>query len=278
MDDKESKEAIGYDSHMNRIDSIPNRLESGRSIGGRPNYFPQNGLQFANNVPAHGIRSQHISNLSFNKLHGGTLHLGNLNNVDGVFELQNSAGSKIVTMGTNGIKVTNGLGTNIVTVDSTGILVNTGSIVVKNSAGSTIIDSSGLNSISSFPSAAFTAGAGQTIVNTESDIGTTTGTIVTARSSKYLFLSNVSSDLVFSTTTGVNEVFFNLNGTNQSPSGQMGGNHGSGHNTILNSTIALSHLITLGAGTHTIKLRLKNNNAAGATILGASLVYVALGA
>ena len=206
------------------------------------------------------VTSAKINDFSFNQGTGGTLTLGGTNNGNGVLSVNNSAGTNVVTLNNNGLTVTNGL------------------ITVQNDSGSTVIDSKGLNSLATFQSVAFTYGGTQTITNTEADITNTTGTIVVTRQSNYLFLTNVDNTLVFSTTNGANQVYFNLNGTNQSPSGRMGATHAQAHNTTLETTIALTHLITLATGTHTIKLRMSNNNAAGATVESASLVYIALGA
>lgn len=150
-------------------------------------------------------------------------------------------------------------------------------VEIQNSSGNSVVDTTGVSSSINFPGNALTYGGTQSIVNTEADITSTLGTIVLTREAKYLFLINVDSTLTYSTTNGQNTVYFNLNGTNQTPFGRMGATHASAHNTIMEASIAFYQVHTLAAGTHTVKLRLANNNAAGATVEAAQLVYVGLG-
>lgn len=158
-----------------------------------------------------------------------------------------------------------------------GQVFTTTGIEVQNSVGSTVVDTSGVNSFLNFAGTALTYGGTQSIINTEADITSTTGTIVVSRQTQFLFLINVDSTLVYSTTNGANTVYFNLNGTNQTPFGRMGATHAQAHNTTLEASIAFYNIQTLAAGTHTVKLRLANNNASGATVEAAQLVYLSLG-
>src|SRR3990167_4802500 len=157
-----------------------------------------------------------------------------------------------------------------------GIAYTSQGIEISAPSGSIIVDPQGVNSLFNFQSNSFVFAGTQTVTNETADIGSTTGTIVVARESKFLFLTSVSSDLVYSTTNGKNQARFVLNGTNQSPIGEFGASHGQAHNTSLLSSIAFNNLVTLGAGTHTVKLTLQNNNASGAIITNASLTYISL--
>ena len=267
---------IGYDDHLRRITALSTDITTGfefdtqndrdiiRKVHMGTAIIGSAQIEDASITNAKianlAVTSAKINDFSFNQGTGGTLTLGGTNNGNGLLNVQNQAGA------------------NIVTLNNTGMTVTDGSILIQNSSGSSVIDSNGVNSLTNFQSNAFVLSGTQTITNTESDINNTTGTIIVGRSSKYLFITNVNADLVYGGTTAKsNIVYFNLDGTNQDPVAKVNGFNGDGQNTILKTTYGLTHLVTLDPGTHVVKLRLKNDNAGGANISDASLVYVALG-
>lgn len=80
----------------------------------------------------------------------GTIILGSGRDGVAVLSVRGTTGSEVARIDKNGISISNNLGTNIVTVNDQGIVVNTGNIIIKDANGSTVIDANGLNSINNF--------------------------------------------------------------------------------------------------------------------------------
>lgn len=107
-----------------------NRLQSKNSLANRGRFTT--GQEFSANTEGNAISTYNVQTLNFGKLKGGTATLGGTTNGDGLLVINNAGGTEIVR------------------ADSTGITVNEGSIVIKNSSGSTTFDASGIVSVPNF--------------------------------------------------------------------------------------------------------------------------------
>ncbi len=118
----------------NRKLNLDSSLVSTNSLA---NQIPptKTGFEFQSEVNRGAITLNKIRNFSFSSGSGGTLTLGGTDNGDGVMIVRDSGG------------------TTKVTIDNTGILVTDGNITIQNSAGGTVLDSAGIVSTTSFPSA-----------------------------------------------------------------------------------------------------------------------------
>lgn len=220
------------------------------------------------NLKNASITNAKLDTFSFNKGSGGTLVLGGTANGNGIFSLKNAGGTEIIGM------------------DNSGMMINSGKITVKDSNGTTVMDSSGLFSTNVFRSDSVSSGA----VNS-----TTSGTAVDIPNSSLTTPSFTRNTRVL--------VFF-LNSTYLS--GQSGGDYAglintyltidNSHYTTLNHqgysvsgdasavdvlTQSGQYIATLGSGTHTIKMQWKitqtSGNNAQANSLGFDIGYVVLG-
>ena len=86
------------------------------------------------NLIGSGISAKNITSefMSFNRAKGGTLNLGGFNNLNGIFALKDSEGIDKVTM------------------DKDGIIIDKGSMTVKDQNSKTVIDAQGLVSTNNF--------------------------------------------------------------------------------------------------------------------------------
>ena len=166
--------------------------------------------------------------MSASLIGGGTLNLGGTNNQSGVFSLKDEGGTEKITM------------------DKTGMTVNDGKITIKDSAGSSIIDSTGLNSLTTFgnSSSVYMPDLPDITTTSYTDIGSATTNIVTSRSANVLLLVGA----VGNTTSGVNagNIRITLGGTTLTPVMIFG-------NTFTHKFI--SSVSIAGAGTTAYKLQ-----------------------
>lgn len=132
-------------------------------------------------------RSHTITNLpkaiSFDKLQGGTLILGGDNNVNGDLAIENAAGQVVVN------------------IDTTGIAIKNGNIVIFNDSGQVSFDGSGIRSTANFASNQVTGNPVQTTTNTTyTDVTGSSFTIsVTKQTVKVLF--NITTAIGMSNPT-----------------------------------------------------------------------------
>ncbi len=83
------------------------------------------------NIPPGLIKSRHIDSITWNQGQGGTLILGGLADVSGVFSLVNASSVEIISMTKDGLILKDSSGNTIVTLDADGIAVAaTGDITV----------------------------------------------------------------------------------------------------------------------------------------------------
>jgi len=203
------------------------------------------------------IGTANIGTLTFNEISGGTAVLGGTANGDGVLSINNSAGSEVVRGDSDGI-------------------------TVKTLAGTTIIDGSGLVSLANFASDQVSgSGSGTITSETFVDIASGSLSIVLGRTSRVYFSYTLNGYHIDFDGMLVGRL---VDGTTQiGPSIQT---HGSGPDSGADSpeTTSCSFISSLTAGTHTVKLQLRQNNTGGTAFITSGLTsnsflvnYVVLG-
>lgn len=196
------------------------------------------------------IGSAQVGTLSFNNISGGTATLGGTTNGNGLMQVLNASGGTVVQ------------------VDNTGISVTGGSVSIKNASGSTIIDSSGLNGLSTFQYGQGSAVTYQDItsVGTASYTDITNGsvTVVLARQSN-VFLTSTITGKHNNDGDGIGVIRFTDGGTEIGPHILIR-TFGTGEFSIAD-THSASFITTLSAGTHAIKLQATQNNISGTLTL-----------
>lgn len=210
------------------------------------------------------IGTAQIGTLSFNQITGGTATLGGTTNGNGLLNVKDASGS------------------NIVTLDNSGIMVNNGSITIKNSGGTSIIDSSGLISTANFINGAYSAtGVANFTGTSPTDVTGGSLTFVLSRTSNVL--TAISANVDFFPTPGGGGyggiVYLTIDGTIQrrlqtilfEPSADSSG---------WECAQVASHtdIVTLAAGTHTLKMQASTaNNGQQFSLYDRSLIYIILG-
>lgn len=208
------------------------------------------------------ITSAKIDNFSFNQGTGGTLTLGGTLNGNGLLVVKNSAGAAIVN------------------VNNTGITVTGGSINVVNSAGSTIVDPIGLNSISNFQSGQiFDTSTYNTTSTNFTDLGSTTQTIIITRATKfffYMFVLGLNTEYWNNGYYDEIELWDDILSTQLMNSFAQGIPYTGG--ALTTQQVTMQWIGSLAAGTHSMKMRYRTSNGSGtATITSAGWGYVQLG-
>jgi len=175
-----------------------------------------------------------------NRIYGGTLTLGGTANVSGVFSLQDEGGTERISM----------------TKD--GMVVNDGSVTIKDSAGSNVIDSKGLVSETSFESGEQEGNPSQGITSgTYVDItGATLTTSNFSRTRKVLVLAKVDSYLSPQNGyyAGELEARIEIDGTLGGGIYHRGFSSEGDSSAVDRLTHSTFDFQDLGAGTHVIKL------------------------
>lgn len=92
----------------------------------------KNSMQFDSNTDRNSVTFSKIKNFSFNAGTGGTIQLGGTENGNGFLVVKDASGSTMVT------------------IDNTGVTINSGSLTIYNQYGSAVIDAYGLNSQTGF--------------------------------------------------------------------------------------------------------------------------------
>lgn len=221
------------------------------------------------------IGTANIGTLTFNEISGGTATLGGTANGDGVVSVQNAGGTEIVQINNQGIRVTGG------------------SIVVINSTGGTVVDTSGVVSLTNFNGANSVASFTGTIIQSFTD-GTaytdiTGGSlqIVTARPVNVLFLADgiFTMSITGTASTEAREFFaLNVGGSIQEQAIQTARIISGLPYGELNSFFSQSihNYGTVAAGTTNVKLQVRHAKVLGAGTTGTDLwtyklTYVILG-
>ncbi len=222
------------------------------------NEFVSNSAQLANLV----VTNAKINDMSFSKAVGGTLTLGGSGNGNGVFSLKDSAGAEKIAM------------------DNTGMTVSNGKIIIKDSSNTSIIDSTGLVSTSNFTFDSVSA-SGSTTRNSSDYADLDSMTLTTSsftRDVKTLVLFTCNNRPSNRTdASDYTQFVINIDGTDQTqmPAYNLQYEGHSGYANFLSTSIQL--VVTLGSGTHTIKVRWKSGGVGDAQTLERVLTYLVLG-
>lgn len=184
------------------------------------------------------INNRHIHNLSWDKGQGGTLTLGGADNTNGILSVRDSSNDEKVL------------------IDNTGIQINDGRLNIYDASGNLSFDASGVVSATNFSGGVTNRGGGQSFTSTSYvDVTDSTKTLVFTRSKFVLFFVQAVIRLVESAgNTGTGVMFVDINGvaTNQGSIFMYSGSTQGG-----GTTKTLIYATTLGAGTHTVKLKAK---------------------
>lgn len=130
--------SIGYDLYLVKNSALTNEIVTGFDFDSANDrdvirkVHLGTGVIGSLQIQDAAITNAKINDFSFNKGTGGTLTLGGTNNGSGLLNVQNSSGS------------------NVVTLNNTGLTVNNGSITIQNSGGTAVVDSRGLVSAANF--------------------------------------------------------------------------------------------------------------------------------
>lgn len=240
---------------MAQFDSLPTtRLEETGRTGKRDVY-------------SRDLRDWNFGNISFDKAIGGTLTLGGANNGNGTFALKNATGVDVITM------------------DNTGMVVTDGTITIKDSTNTTILDATGLVSTANFANGSVIMSSDQNFSSITSFTAITgmtlTFTLSTVRTVNTLIFASVSSSMGGDFE---NQFFyrFTLDGAEIGP--RFFAPCTFEDITINTSSSQFIHPITAGAHTLKIEGRLLSNALVSAWVYGSGvnqggtvLGYVALG-
>ncbi len=208
------------------------------------------------------IGTAQIGTLSFNQISGGTAVLGGTSNGNGLLSVKNNLGSEVVR------------------ADSTGLTVTNGSIIIQNSAGSNVLDSTGIVSTTNFASDSVTASA-ETKRNNNAYADLDSMTLTTpsfTRDTKVFSLftcNNRPANLT--NASDYTQYMLNIDGTNQTqmPAYNLQYEGASGYANLLSTSIQL--MSTLGTGTHIIKAVWRTGGVGDASTFDRVLTYLVLG-
>lgn len=230
----------------------------------------------ANVITTGTLNSQisYLGTVSFNQSTGGTIVLGGTANGNGLMLVKDAGG------------------TTRVQVDNTGIIVNDGSITLNNSGSVTMLDSFGLVGTTNFPFSSVSGSGFGTITSTSYTDVTGLSLSVVLNRTQQIFVSWIArgasrGDL--GDTAVKNPVFqADINGTatgneGNTPPSFTQDDFGSPSTIVTYFTTTSSQFVTtLTAGTHTLKLRIKQSgsNANGVVVdrSGCVLTYFRMGA
>jgi hypothetical protein len=182
------------------------------------------------------VKSRHIGDISWDKGQGGTLTLGGADNTNGILSIKDSSGDEKIIM------------------DNEGITINTGKLTIKDEDESTVIDSKGLVSTTSFQFD--TVVLESQITRSASGWGDATGlslTFTLSRTANVLILASLSGKNTSLTSSGGQQLIrFDINGT---PTGvwNLHGVPGGGGLELQSATI--HYVAELPSGSNTIKVQ-----------------------
>lgn len=216
----------------------------------KPIEYAQDDRTSQRDILALAVKNRNVESLTFDKAQGGTLTLGGVDNVSGLMQVKDESGNVIVQN------------------DNTGILVNTGKVTIKDTDSSTVIDASGIVSTTQFLAASVQGSGSQSTDSTSyQNVSGVTVDFTLNRTQNVLLFGEF---LAYTETTGYPKVKCLVDST-------MVGveTYGGWMQTHV------QEIISLAAGSHTLKLQFKVGSSGGETVTivrSSSLVgYVALG-
>lgn len=198
--------------------------------------------------------------LSCNYLSGGTLSLGGTANSNGVFSLKDEGGTEKIAMNKDGLTVYNG------------------QVTIQDAAGSTVIDSGGLNSVNTFQSGQALKTSNQNWVSgTYAYVDGLSATLALDRPAQVLIMSSVTG--YHYDADGLLICQLHYNGTAIGPEWIAGAQVAMAQVSITGAT---SYIYSAPAGTGTIQVWARQNNSPGTAVIEASFLnsvlnYVVLG-
>lgn len=218
------------------------------------------------------IGTANIGTLTFNEIAGGTAVLGGAANGNGVLLVKDSGG------------------TTKVTVDNAGVTITDGKLTFINSAGGTVLDGSGVNSVTTFPSSSVNPAAGtQSSTSYQPMVGGTMTTMVLTRTTKvfcYIDIFGLNPDGVNSSSYDIVDSFDSSSFFGLTVRGMYDTVVGTGAGgTVTNvdyftysTEVYAGNIFSLAAGTHTLSMKVRANTGGSAVWSFAEGGYFQLGA
>jgi hypothetical protein len=165
-----------------------------------------------------------------------------------------------------------------IVLDNTGILIDSGKITIKDANSISILDATGLISTANFRNAGVTQSSNQTTTsNSLVDIPSLGLTFTLDRTTNVLVTLDGTGDNTANLAGSDNCIVgLNVDGTDQPKIMSLPGSL-SGGGTLFGSSGSMTFLLSLAAGSHTIKGRFRRNSSGTANISFATLTYAILG-
>ena len=268
----------GLNNRLQPVNSLPNRnlsyttaTEFGANTeGGAIGNYNMGSIN-AGKVNAGTISAEvaYAGTLTFGQLKGGTATLGGTTDGNGVLSVNNDAGTEVVRL------------------DKDGVTINTGKMTIKDDSETTIIDAKGLVSAANFASDSVVNSTGRSYSNSAAyeDIANTSITTSSlARSTEVLILYtvNVVEFPLNGTTAFAGKVTLRIDSTDQTNNNfelQLTSLSSIANVSAWGGPLTAVGIVTLAAGTHTLKLRAQTiNTNSQLNVESTSLVYIVLGA
>lgn len=203
--------------------------------------------------------------MEFTRARGGSLILGGADNTNGTFSLRDASDVERISM------------------DKDGMTVYNGKITIKDATNTAILDGTGLVSGNNFEIGIVTA-SGSFNTTSASSVDITDATLTTtnfSRSKRVLILAHVQTKIEAAAGGdygGDTYCYINVDGNNYQSIIHGGDSTGGDENGIGGISCANFKLVSLGTGTHTIKLTcLVNGSNLKLNVLAWDLFYVVLG-
>lgn len=245
------------------------------------------GYQFDTSTDRNSVTLNKINNFTFSAGTGGTVALGGTLNNFGVLNIKDSNGTTRIYGDKSGLTILDSALATIMTVGTNGLSIPTGSVSIISGPGSTVIDSTGLNSLNNFQTGQlFNAASGVNLAGTTyTDVnGGNIGTIVTTRTANVIYsmmASGYNNSFITSNAANTMQVamFDTFSGTQifSVSLGALTATNGTTLTTI-DQMVSRSHVTTVAAGTHILKLQWKAIGGGTAFLNSYQFGYVVLGA
>lgn len=207
-----------------------------------------------------GVNAANITlgQMALDRLKSGTLTLGGVGNVNGSLVANNELDQQLVS------------------IDDTGLNINSGGLTVKNRDNKTIVDATGIVGTNAFNTGSITGAGNNTSSTTYVDVTGATINFNLTRQAKVL----VAFSAWLNVDTSPNYMYLGLNVDGSDPGNLFAPNNAViefGAGLDVSTTISQTTLLTLNAGAHTLKLRVKNGGAGTVAAFLGTIIYIVLG-